>query len=54
MALFHKSTFLPSITDSVQDKSVKTDLAQVTNKIKVWSGSNTHADKIDHFIHKEL
>ena len=37
-ALFHKLTFLPSITDPVQDKSVKTDLVQFTNKIKVWSG----------------
>ena len=48
-ALFHKLTFLPSITDPVQDKSVKTDLVQFTNKIKVWSGKyikrNRNKDK---------
>jgi len=38
VALFYKSTFLPRITDPVQNKSVKTDLAQFTHKIKVWSG----------------
>ena len=38
--LFHKLTFLPSITDPVQYKSAKTDPAQIMHKIKVWSGSN--------------
>ncbi len=40
VALFHKSTFLPSNTDQLQYKSVKTDLVQNTNKLKVWSGNN--------------
>ena len=39
-ALFYKLTFLPSITDPVQYKRAKTDLAQFTHKIKVWSGSD--------------
>jgi hypothetical protein len=38
VALFHMSIFLPSNTDQVQYKSVKTDLVQITNNLKVWSG----------------